>query len=54
MPIEVKELIIKATVQEEGKKGGGKGGKMDDATKDEIIMECVDKILRLLKNKRER
>lgn len=55
MPIEVKELIIKARIPETGK--GGKqagGGKMDEEAKDELIMECVEKVLSVLRKKGER
>jgi hypothetical protein len=61
MPIEIRELNIRVSVNQSpaeqdsnaggggGSKGGGGGG-----DKDEIIAECVEQILEILKNKNER
>ena len=62
MPIEIKELHIKVEVSPSGGKapgavsppgasGGGAGGA---GGKDEIIAECVEQVLTILQNKRER
>lgn len=57
MPIEVREILIKATIAQEGESGtstassalanGGSGT-------EEIINECVEKIIEILKDKHER
>jgi hypothetical protein len=59
MPLEIKELHIKATLSDtyqdqrtggEGNIGGGYGNN----AKEEIINECVEKVLQILKDKMER
>ena len=64
MPIEIRELNIRVSVNQSppeqdsskgggsGKQGGGGGG--GGADKDQIIAECVDQIMEILKNKHER
>lgn len=62
MPIEIRELNIRVSVNQSpaeqdssaggGGGGGAKGGGGGD--KDEIIAECVEQILEILKNKNER
>lgn len=54
MPIEVKELVIKATVSEQEGKASGKQGALSEAAKEEIIQACIDQMLRILKQQRER
>ncbi|MEO3406350.1 DUF5908 family protein [Mucilaginibacter sp. CAU 1740] len=60
MPIEIRELNIRVSVNQspaeqdsKGGSGGDKGGG-GGAGKDEIIAECVEQILEILKNKNER
>lgn len=50
MPIEIKELNIKINVKE----GGEKPPEADGAGKDEIMQECLDQVMKVLKNKEER
>lgn len=53
MPIEVRELVIKATVTQ----GGGSQQKQSvqsDIAKDDIISECVDQVMQILKEKMDR
>ncbi len=52
MPIEIRELIIKATVSGEGNSAGSGGGSDDD--KQAMIQECVDQVMEILKEKEER
>lgn len=61
MPIEIRELIIRATV--EPPKGGGaspaaatdkSSGNMNDKARDAIIQECVEQVLEILKRLRLR
>ena len=57
MPIEVRELVIKATVTEEPGSGAAPGGTSSNNSvtdKEEIINTCVEKILDILKEKMER
>jgi|WetSurMetagenome_2_1015567.scaffolds.fasta_scaffold846176_2 hypothetical protein len=53
MPIQVNEIIIKAVIQDESakKKKTPKNGKDD---KEEIISECVEQVLKIIKEKTER
>ena len=62
MPIEIKELNIRINVNQNqqeqdgggqqagGQSNGGGGG----ADKDEIIAECIEQVMELLKNKHDR
>lgn len=56
MPFEVRELIIKATVGEEGKgkSNTASSGKMDENGKQEIIAACVEQVMDLLRQKNDR
>jgi len=60
MPIEIKELHInvKVTSQTEnpsvGNQKPGKGADDAGADKDALIAECVEQVLQILQNKRER
>jgi hypothetical protein len=59
MPIEIRELVIKATVdQSHGATGGasapGKGSQSNSSPAEELIKECVEKVLAILKEKNER
>jgi len=58
MCIEVRQLVIKATVVQEG--AGGQGAPATPATnngvsmKEEIINLCIEKVLEILKDRNER
>ena len=55
MPIEVRELVIKATVSEDGapaSKGSAAGSQ--ESPGEEMINICVERILQILKEKNER
>lgn len=58
MPIEIRELIIKATVASGSNAGGGSqaaGGEGNNTSpSEEIVNTCVDKILEILRDKHER
>ncbi len=61
MPIEIKELIIRASIRDESEKTNGKsltspsGSSQLDAARDEqIINRCVEQIMEILKIKNER
>jgi len=56
MPIEIRELTIKVTVDQPSPKekqpAGGAGGTKDD--KDAILQQCVEQVLNIIKDKDER
>lgn len=58
MPVEVRELVIKATVVQEGSGGASdmpsSGGNNNVSANEEIINTCVEKILEILKEKNVR
>jgi hypothetical protein len=59
MPIEIRELIIKATVvQESGAVGatqtGSGSGNNDASPNEELIKTCVEKVLEIIKEKNGR
>ena len=58
MPIEIRELVIKATVNQSGESGkgatGAPQGNNNIAASEEIINTCVEKIIGILKDKYER
>ncbi len=56
MPIEVRELVIKATVVDtaSSNNGGVSSGKSNITADEEIIKACVDKVLEIIKEKLER
>ena len=53
MPIEIRELIIKATVRDRESERRTDGNEIR-AKKEEIIQECVEQVLEILKRKKER
>lgn len=57
MPIEIRELVIKATVMNEESSGGGSGSSESSgntSSSEELIKTCVEKVLEILKDKYER
>ena len=50
MPIEIKELHIKINVKD----GGQKAAQPDGDGKGDIVQECLDQVMKILKNKDER
>ncbi len=55
MPVQINEMIIRANILEQGDKSV-RNNKPDETgvNKDEIIRECTEIILEILKNKHER
>ena len=57
MPIEIRELVIKASIESEG---GGQSGSTgwgpgnNSAATEELVNTCVEKVLEILKAKNER
>jgi hypothetical protein len=58
MPVEIRELVIKATVDSGGGSAAagasGSGGGTNASPGDELIKTCVEKVLEILKEKNER
>ena len=55
MPIEIKELHIKATLDNgDGNSSSGSNGDSGAAPTDALIQTCVDKVLEILKDKNDR
>jgi hypothetical protein len=54
MPIEIRELIIKAEVGERKEQGSRTPSGIDRGTKQHIIQECVEMVLEILKKEKER
>jgi len=59
MPIEIRELVIKATVdQTQGQSSNtnapGNGTSSNSSAGENLIKDCVDKVLAILKEKNER
>lgn len=57
MPIEIRELVIKATIVQDGAaadRGGSTGQNNGVTASEELINTCVEKVLEILKEKNER
>lgn len=62
MPIEIKELHIRINVTPPDSQGGsgdstpssGRAGRISGNQKQEIIAECVEQVMKILENKKER
>ncbi len=48
MPVEIRELVIRATIAE------NTASVSDAAGKEEIIAECIEQVIQILKEKEER
>ena len=54
MPVQINEMIIRAHVQEPQEKPAEKKPPSSAADKEEIIRECTEAVLEILKHKNER
>jgi hypothetical protein len=56
MPIEIKELHIKATINQGGEQQNGPitGQPTPTADTDKLVAECVEKVLEILRQRNER
>lgn len=52
MPIEIKELHIKITVDDSN--NSGRGGASSGDEKQQLIAQCVEQVLDVIKNQKER
>ena len=53
MPIEIRELVIKANIDSSGNNANSQGAK-GNQNQTEIINACVEKVLEMLREKAER
>lgn len=53
MPIEIRELVIRATVQNQLKKSDKQTSQAKD-DKSQLVEECVEQVLEILRKERER
>jgi hypothetical protein len=58
MPIEIKELIIRASVRETSgrmeEKGGNEAARISSSQEEQIVTRCVDQIMEILRIQNER
>ncbi|MBV9962689.1 MAG: hypothetical protein JO072_10615 [Parafilimonas sp.] len=56
MPVEIRELIVRATVGNPNQGGSNNSTATDQeaAPKEEIIKECINQIMEIIKDKNER
>jgi hypothetical protein len=55
MAVEIKELVIRAIlVQEEDKAASAAPGREAAVTKEELIQECVNQVLKIIRKSKER
>jgi hypothetical protein len=56
MPVEIRELVIKVAVDEAAGNKGNTGGSsgQQEGSPDAIVRTCVEKVLEILKDQRER
>jgi hypothetical protein len=56
MPIEVRELIIKATITQDGNQGNSAGAANSGAAQgnEQLIKTCIEKVLEIIKEKNGR
>jgi hypothetical protein len=56
MPVEIRELVIRASVSEDGKKGSSASasGSGETSSPEQLVKLCVDQILEILKEKNGR
>lgn len=53
MPIEIRELVIRAVVEPPPSEGAGEG-QLADEDRSKFIQQCVDEVLKALRRRRER
>ena len=55
MPVEIRELVIKATITDTtGARGADRGARGGAADREEIIADCVEQVMALLREEKER
>lgn len=54
MPIEIRELVIKTTINDEDQKNGDAAETRSTLATDELISECVARVMDLINQQTER
>lgn len=54
MPIEVRELVIRAVVDQSDRHDPAEPAQTQDVDRDAIVQTCVDRVMRILRRERER
>ena len=54
MPVEIRELVIKVAVDESAASGGTGKNIQPEAAPDMLVRSCVEKVLEILKDQKER
>ena len=54
MPIEIRELIVRADVREQNPRAVHSSPQRESVDKEAIVQEAVDKVLEILKRQKER
>lgn len=61
MPVEIRELHIKVTVNESGTPGDNRSnmsrsaeGAGNETAREELVAECIEQMVKIMENKRER
>lgn len=55
MPLEIRELIIKAELgTKEGEGEAAQGGAKEGKAKEQLIRDCVEQVLEILRERKER
>lgn len=57
MPVEIREIVIKATVNQNGPQGGGAAaaaGAGSDSSTGDALQECIEQVMQVLQDKKER
>lgn len=53
MPVEIRELVIKAVIDGSGTPSG-ESHQMTASLREEIVSDCVDQVMKILREKSER
>ncbi|MFK7787448.1 MAG: DUF5908 family protein [Crocinitomicaceae bacterium] len=54
MAVEIKELVIRAIVSDNESSDNGSTPAVSEVNKEALVQECVDQVLKVLKNKNRR
>ena len=55
MPIEIRELVIRATVRDDvGAGAGGAGGDVRGDDREALVAECIEQVMEILREEKER
>ncbi len=54
MPIEIREIIIRAVVNQQGGGGASTGASPNSTSSPDVIQETVEQVMQIIKDKNER